>query len=112
MMPADQASDWSTGASVGPPMDRARTALTVTETGWREAKACSQPGIDDSGTKADEANTSGAMIGNDAAWAASALGAPRPTMANTHDSESENASSTTMPARKATGLVWIRNPTM
>ena len=39
------------------------------------------------GTNADDANTSGARIGNDTACAVSASFTERPTMANTHDSE-------------------------
>ena len=61
------AIDCSTFVAVGPPSTRARTADAVTETGWRVANSCSQLGIELTGTKADEANTSGAISGNAAA---------------------------------------------
>ncbi len=64
----------------------ARTAATVTDTGWWAANAWSQPGIAVTGTKAEDANTSGAMTGNAAAWAVSGSPVRSPTVANTQDS--------------------------
>src|SRR5215208_6372561 len=110
-MPSDQARDWSTAVEVGPPIIRARTALTVMVTGWRSAHAWSQPGIDARGTKADEANTSGTVSGKVAAWALSALRTPRPTMANSHDRAKPSSSRRATPARKASTVVDGRNPT-
>ena len=45
------------------------------------AKAWSQPGIERTGTKADEAKTSGKRIGNAMSCAVSPLGADSPTVA-------------------------------
>ena len=71
---------------VGPPWVRSRTASTTTVTGWCLANARSGPGIFSTLTNADDANTSGARIGNDAACAVSPLGAYMPTIANSHES--------------------------
>ena len=76
---------------VGPPMVSARAASTTTDTGWFSAQRLQPAGIVATGTNADDANTSGARIGNDAACAVSASCAVRPTIANTHDSEYENS---------------------
>ncbi len=57
----------STWEVAGVPRTSSRTAITVTETGWLEAKTYSQPGMLSTGTKAAEANTSGASTGNAAA---------------------------------------------
>src|SRR6476469_5403301 len=91
MMPMIQAKAWITSVRVGPPIVRSRAALTTAVTGWWFANTWSQPGIDSTGTNADDAKTSGARIGNEAAWAVSASGAMRPTIANTHESEYANA---------------------
>ena len=53
----------------------------TTETGWFLAKAWSQPGIDGTGTKADEAKVSGNRIGKTMTWAVSLLEAARPMAA-------------------------------
>ena len=53
--------------------ERAR-ASTTSLTGWFLAKAWSQPGIDATGTKADEAKMKGNRIGNAMTWAVSAVG--------------------------------------
>ena len=45
------------------------------------AKAWSQPGIDATGTKADEAKVRGNKIGNAMTWAVSLLGAASPMAA-------------------------------
>ena len=68
--------------AVGPPSIRARQALTVTLTGWWVAKPCSQLGIDDTGTKAEEAKVRGKRIGKEMTWATSLLGADSPMTAN------------------------------
>src|SRR5690349_12438495 len=103
-------SDAITWLAAGPPSVSARTASTVTLTGWCSANVCSHPGIEPIGTNALDANTSGAMIGNDAACAVSGSPVVNPTIANTHVSENANASSTPMPAIVATALVWMRQP--
>ena len=72
-------------------MVSARAAFTTTDTGWFFAQPCSHDGIVATGTNADDANTSGARIGNDTACAVSASFTVSPTIANTHDSEYENA---------------------
>src|SRR5438552_12221900 len=84
-MPTHQAILCSTEVAVGPPSVRARTAVATIETGCRVANSCSQLGIELTGTKADEANTSGAMIGNAAAWALSGSAITSPMAANTHE---------------------------
>lgn len=61
MIPADQATDWTTTPVVAPPMDSARTASMVGDSGWwsaNVANAWSHPGMDATGTTADEAGTS------------------------------------------------------
>src|ERR1700741_5495438 len=63
-------------------------------------------------TNAVDANTSGARIGNEAAWAASAFAADSPTSANTHESEWAKRNIKAMPPIKPKTLVWIRQPTM
>ena len=50
-------------------------------TGWWDANACSQPGMLDTGTKADDANVSGNRIGKPMSCAVSLLGAARPMTA-------------------------------
>jgi hypothetical protein len=57
------------------------------------------PGIDWTGTKSDEANTSGAMIGNAAACAVSGSFTASPTPANTHESAYPNRSTSAIPPR-------------
>src|ERR1043166_120291 len=90
MMPTIQASAFSTYSVVSElPMVSARAASTTIDTGWFSAQPCSHDGIVATGTNADDANTSGARIGNDTAWAVSAPSTTSPTMANTHDSEYE-----------------------
>ena len=65
----------------------ARVADATTETGWCSANGWSQLGIAATGTNTEEANTSGAMIGNAAACAVSGSLTASPTVAKTHDSE-------------------------
>jgi len=67
------------------PSMRPRTAVAVWLTGWLMAKGRSQPGIDRTGTKHDDAKVSGKMIGKTIAWAASAFGAASPTKAKPHE---------------------------
>jgi hypothetical protein len=55
-MPADQASDCQTQWAAGPPSSRARTAATVTLSGWFVANPWSQLGIVATGTIALLAN--------------------------------------------------------
>src|SRR3954453_20054549 len=101
---------YSDGAE--PPMVRARAASTTTETGWFSAHPCSHDGIVATGTNADDANTNGARIGNDTACAVSASFTMRPTIANTHDSEYENARMIAMHPSSPHTLVPIVHPTM
>src|SRR5688572_26269154 len=67
--------------------------------------------MDSTGTKADEANTSGATTGNAAAWAASGSRTARPRVAKTHDRAQPNRRTRVMPATKANAFVCTRNPT-
>ena len=53
-----------------------RAPSMTTETGWTRANACSQPGMDWSGTKAVEAKVSGMRIGKTMTCAVSLLGGP------------------------------------
>src|ERR1700679_1786610 len=57
----------------GPPTISERAALTTSLTGWFLAKAWSQPGIEATGTKADEAKMKGNRIGKTMTCAFSAL---------------------------------------
>ena len=63
-------------------------------------------------TNADEANTSGAITGNEAACAVSGSPTASPTVANTHDNAYPNNRTRPIPARNPNTFVWIRNPTM
>jgi len=72
----------------GPAQAQRACRGTVTDTGWYFAHPCSHEGIVATGTKAEEANTSGAMIGNEAACAVSGSSIParrarKPTRART-----------------------------
>ena len=58
-----------------------RAPSMTTETGWTRANACSQPGMDWSGTKAVEAKVSGMRIGKTMTCAVSLLGAASPMAA-------------------------------
>src|SRR3954452_10487660 len=112
MMPMIHANALITYSDVGPPIVSARAASTTIDTGWFSAQPCSHDGIVATGTNADDANTSGARIGNDTACAVSASFTIKPTMANTHDSEYEKARMMpTAPSRPHT-LVPIVHPTM
>ena len=59
----------------------ARAALMTTVTGWCAANACSQPGMLETGTKADDANVRGSRIGKPMSCAVSLFGAARPMTA-------------------------------
>ena len=79
MMPTIQAIALSTSFAVGPPSVSARAGVRRRpRPAGCLAKPCSQPGIVLTGTNADDANTSGARIGNDAACAVSASGDREP----------------------------------
>ena len=69
-----------------PPTMSERAASTTWVTGWWLAKACSQPGIALTGTKADEAKMNGKRIGNTMVCAVSAFGAESPTVAKPQQS--------------------------
>jgi len=84
-----------------------RTAEAVTETGWWSAKAWSHPGIVSTGTNAEEANTSGAMIGKAAAWAVSGSPTASPTNAKTHESASPSVSLDVDENRKSSPAIPI-----
>src|SRR5256885_13744628 len=111
-MPTIQAMAWSASDPEGRPSVRSRAALTTTETGWWSANTLSQFGIVLTGTNADDANTSGARIGNDTACAVSASFTERPTMANTQDNEYENARMMPMQPSRPHTLVPMVQPTM
>src|SRR4029077_3083911 len=86
--------------------------FTTTDTGWFFAHGCSHDGMVATGTNADDANTSGARIGNDTACAVSASFTESPTMANTQDSEYENATMIAMQPSRPHTLVPMLQPTM
>src|SRR6266516_6442962 len=86
-MPATQARLWRMYDAAGVPSVSARAAEAVTDTGWCSANGWSQSGIVATGTNADEAKTSGAITGNEAACAASGLPIASPTVAKTQDIE-------------------------
>ena len=86
MMPMSQTHDQSRSLPAAVPIIRCRAADAVSETGWFSANGCSQPGIVLTGTKTEEANTSGARIGNAAACAVSGSLTAMPTIAKIHDS--------------------------
>src|SRR5258706_12492953 len=108
-MPTHQATAASTFPVVGPPRHRARTASTVTVTGWCFAKPCNQPGMLEVCTKADDANVRGARMGNDAACAASALPMARPIEAKIHNSEKLKRNINSTPAPTPSAFVWNRD---
>src|SRR5262245_1696206 len=116
MMPTIHASALTTYSVVfGPPMVSERAASTTIDTGWFSAQPCNHDGIVATGTNADDANTSGARIGNETACAVSASFTMSPTIANTHDSEYENARMiATQPMRPHTSVPMVqptRKPT-
>src|SRR5206468_7379026 len=84
--PPIHSSAGTTLVSKVPPSINERTPLMTADTGWFLTNGWSQLGIVATRTNADDAKTSGAMTGNDAAWAASGSPTARPTAANTHDS--------------------------
>src|SRR5262245_65419137 len=90
-MPAIQARDSSRARVTGPPRVSARRASTVTVTGLTWANACSQPGMLCTGTKAEEANTSGNTQTNPAAWAESTSRTDRPMNAEIQEQASQKA---------------------
>jgi len=92
--------------------DDADVLGTTIDTGWWFANHSRGAGIDAADTNAVDAKTSGARIGNDAACAASALAADKPTSANTHESECANSNISPIPAIRPNTLVWMRQPTM
>ena len=57
----------------------------MTVTGLYSAKGCSQPGIESTGTNADEMNVIGKMIVKPYPFAASGEEARSPISANTHE---------------------------
>ena len=69
----------------GVPTNRARAVLTMFVNGLLFATGCSQPGIDFTGTKADDTNVTGKRIVNPYAFDASGDDAVRPISANTHE---------------------------
>src|SRR5262249_48849718 len=85
MMRAHHPRASSTLVSVGPPRTRARDAETTFESGWLAAKGWSHPGIDDTGTKAEEAKRIGASRGKAAACAVSGSPTAKPMAAKVHD---------------------------
>jgi hypothetical protein len=93
------------------PIVRARMASTVTDTGWWLAKACSQPGMELTGTKAEEAKTRGASMGKAAAWVDSGSPTARPMRANIADRAQPKPRISTSPARNGTMPAWNRKPT-
>src|SRR4051812_40402028 len=97
----------------GTPSHSSRTALTVSVTGLTSAKACSQSGIESTGTKADDAKVSGNSQMKPADWATSALGTESPISAAIHENANPNRSSSSTPATiLATSVSWNENPTM
>src|ERR1700720_2107653 len=89
--PAHQPIAWATSDPAGVPRTRSRSAEIVTETGWGNANPRGPVGMELTGTKAEDAKTSGASIGNAAAWAVSGSPTARPTKAKTQDIAYENS---------------------
>src|SRR2546430_17482096 len=93
-MPAIQATDWinaqrrSAVVSAGFTWKSPRSASARTEIGLRRAKACNQPGIVATGTKALEAKVSGESQMNPPDWAASTLRTRRPMKAEIQERKS------------------------
>src|SRR5262245_58997737 len=111
-MPTIHANASSTYFAVGPPIVSARAASTTIDTGWFSAHPCSHDGMVATGTNADDANTSGARIGNETACAVSESRTVSPTIANTHESEYENASMIAIAPIRPHTSVPIVQPTM
>jgi hypothetical protein len=99
-----------TGASGLP--NSSRTACTRTLTGFHDATPCSQPGIDEIGTKALLMNVSGNTTTNSTPITESGdrttmpIHVPSQIMPEANTTRSRNASLT------SSGLVWARHPTM
>ena len=60
---------------------RTRAALITRVTGWCSAQTCSQPGMLETGTNADDANVSGRSTGNPISCAVSEFDAESPMTA-------------------------------
>jgi hypothetical protein len=85
MRPSAQTTAAQTSLPAGVPRNRARAASTMVVIGLFSAKPCSQPGIDATGTKAEEMKVSGKMIVNPYAFEASGDDEESPMKANTQE---------------------------
>ncbi len=85
MIASDQATESQTSFPAGVPTKRARAASTIVVNGLCSATGCSHPGIDSTGTNADETNVSGKRTVNPNAFDASGDEAVSPMSANTHE---------------------------
>src|SRR5487761_48104 len=98
------------GPVVGPARHRARSAPVMTVTGLALAKACSQPGMVATGTRAELVKNK-MMTGNrPASPADSGSRTARPSSRLSQENASPAATARATAARAAAGPAWNRNP--
>src|SRR3954468_5837930 len=105
------ASDIQRLSPIGVPSDSERSALITWVIGWLTANAWSQPGIDSTGTNADDTNVNGNSQMRPNAWTASSCRSASPMNIDTQHSVSPNASASTTMATASPAPPWKRNPT-
>src|SRR3954470_5614062 len=96
---------------IGVPSASDRSALTTWVIGWLTANACNQPGIDSTGTNADDTNVRGNSQIRPNAWTASSCRSARPMNIDTQHSVSPNASASRIMPTALPKPSWKRNPT-
>src|SRR3954451_452135 len=96
---------------IGVPSASDRSALTTWVIGWLTANACNQPGIDSTGTNADDTNVSGNSQIRPNAWTASSWRSARPMNIDTQHSDRPNASASRIMPMALPRPSWNRNPT-
>src|SRR5215472_10357768 len=107
---AIHAAAWMAGRVVGPPRHRARSEPVMTVMGLAVAKACSQPGMVATGTRAELVKNK-MMTGNrPASPADSGSRTARPSSRLSQENTRPVATANATAARAAAGPAWNRNP--
>src|SRR5882757_8773720 len=111
MIPTIQASDQPSEFEAPPVSASLRAASAVKVTGETLAIGCSQPGVDDTGTKTELAKTSGNSNTNPAVCAVSAPRTTSETKAKIQLSANPNAATSATQASAAAMPAWNLKPT-
>src|SRR5687767_13891574 len=114
-MASDQASDPRTYPAVLPPpgcgpSSSDRSALTVRVIGWCSSNACNHPGIVCTGTKTEDAKTSGNIQMKLDTCAVSTSPTLIPIVAEIQQKANPKNSATKIASTASKKLVWTRNP--